>query len=398
MGQDTIHNIAFIHGDFPFGGAERVTMDIASFLKGKGYRIFVFATCFIPEKMPQWAQSCIEVVTLPKKDLTDSLKDAEFIHDYIKSHDIETVVVVAKMLKHIQRIKDSGCKIIYAHHNMPFHEAQAAIDRAWRKGRRNPLRFLEWVLISYPKYVLLGQARKREEIFYRETYSSSDRYVMLCDEYKDAIVRKLHLDPEKNKLRVIWNSEYIPEKINLDKKKKIIYCGRLSYADKRIDRLLNAWEIASKSLPEWDLTIIGEGKERKKLEKLTRNKKIPRVTFTGFTNKVSEYYEDASVLALVSTYEGWPLCLTEAQANGVIPIAFDSCAGIHRILEPSGKNGFLVKPFDIKKFAEAIVHVARMSEDERNQLRKNIIQKAKKEYSPSKIGAMWKGLFDEVRQ
>ena len=37
--------VAFVHGRFPAGGAERITIDIARYLKGVGgYEIYVYAT------------------------------------------------------------------------------------------------------------------------------------------------------------------------------------------------------------------------------------------------------------------------------------------------------------------------------------------------------------------
>lgn len=393
---DSARNIAFIHGTFPFGGAERVTIDIARYVRDKGYRTFVFTTEFDRSKMPEGGDMPFEVIVLPEKDVVRSRKDAEFICKAIAEHNIGITVAVAKRLRHIGMIRETGCKIVYAHHNMPFHEAQASVDRAWRKGRRNPLRFLEWMFISYPKYVIFGQAKKREEKFYRSSYDEADRYVMLCDEYRDEIVRRLGLDPHNNRIRVIWNSEYIPDKINLDKENIILYSGRLSYADKRLDRLIRIWKSASGKLEGWNLVIAGEGKERKSLEKMVRNLDVPRVTFTGYTNNISSLYAKASILALVSTYEGWPLCLTEAQANGVIPIAFDSCAGIREILSPSGRNGFLVKAFDLEEFARVLVSIAEMDEDRKCGIRRNVIEKARKEYDPELVGSMWKALFDEL--
>ena len=207
---------------------------------------------------------------------------------------------------------------MYAHHNMPFHEARAYIDRAWIKGRRSPLRHLEWLLISYPKYVLFGQAKKREFRFYRESYDECDRYVMLCDEYKDEIVRRLGLDPSVNKLRVIENYQTLPDRICYDKENIILYTGRLSYADKRLDRLIDAWSLIYGKLPDWKVLIVGDGKEKKNLEKKIRKAGLPRISLEGFSNDPGKYYEKASILALVSTYEGWPLSMTEAQANGAI--------------------------------------------------------------------------------
>ena len=70
MMSESTKNIAFIHGDFPFGGAEKVTLDISGYLASEGYRIFVFATRYMKDKMPEGHEYPIEVIILPQKDAT----------------------------------------------------------------------------------------------------------------------------------------------------------------------------------------------------------------------------------------------------------------------------------------------------------------------------------------
>ena len=396
MKDNTPKNIAFIHGDFPFGGAEKVTLDIAEYLAHAGYRIYVFATCFRKEAMPEGKEYPIEVILLPKHDVVKSREDANFICNEIKRLDIRVVVPVAKRLKHIGLIRMTGAKIVYAHHNMPFHEARAYIDRAWAKGMRSPLRFLEWLFISYPKYVLFGEAKRRETAFYKGSYAECDRYVMLCEEYKDEIVRRLELDPADNKLRVIENYQTLPEHINYRKENVILYTGRLSYADKRLDRLIDAWKLIYDRLPDWKVMIVGEGKDRKNLEKRIRKAQLPRISLEGFSNNVSGYYDIASISVLVSTYEGWPLSLTESQANGLIPVVFGSFAAVKYLIGTSGKYGFIVRPFDITAFAETLYKAAKMPEEQKLAMRKDITEKVRTGYTMEKCGEKWKKLFDEL--
>lgn len=393
---DTIKKVAFIHGDFPFGGAEKVTLDIADYLSPEGYKIYVFATDFRPELMPAGKDYPIEVIRLPDRNIVKSRKDAEFIHRQIIEHDVKIIVLVAKRLKYIDIIRSTGAKIVYAHHNMPFHEAQAYIDRAWAKGMRSPLRFVEWMLISYPKYVLLGGAKKREARFYKGSYDECDRYVMLCDEYKDAIIDRLGLNPDDNKLRVIENYQTIPDNINFSKENIILYTGRLSYADKRLDRLIDAWAMIYKKLPEWKVIIVGDGKERKNIDKRIRKKKCERIVIEGYTNNIQQYYDKGSILALVSTYEGWPLSLTEAMSNGLIPVIFGSFAAAKHIIGTDGQYGISVKPFDIEKFADALYEIAVMPEDKKNAMRKAIVAKVRNDFSVEKCGRKWMDMFDEL--
>ena len=110
----------------------------------------------------------------------------------------------------------------------------------------------------------------------------------------------------------------------------------------------------------------------------------------------SDLYDDASILCLTSTFEGWPLCLTEAQANGVVPIAFDCSAGVHHILAPSGTNGFLIPCFDIQKYADTLLHLMN-DESLLAEMQQQVLTKSK-EYASEIVGEKWKNLFDKLLQ
>ena len=50
---EEVKKVAFVHGEFPVGGAERVTCDIANELfKRGGYEVYVFATRLYPDILP----------------------------------------------------------------------------------------------------------------------------------------------------------------------------------------------------------------------------------------------------------------------------------------------------------------------------------------------------------
>ena len=72
--------IAFIHSDFPTGGADRVTMDIANYLLLRpDYEFFVFTLRLYPQKMlPVIDDSRFHIHVLPsgENDLTDGCAGA----------------------------------------------------------------------------------------------------------------------------------------------------------------------------------------------------------------------------------------------------------------------------------------------------------------------------------
>lgn len=387
--------IAFIHDEFPGGGGERVTMDVAEYLSSFNYEVFVFVGKYSIDKVSLSSLKFFTVIELPERYVEKSREDAASIIKYVKELDIKILISVGREMLYINEIqKETHCKYVYALHSIPFWEIEVVIDRARRRGMTSLLAKLEWYLISYPKLIWFKVAYRTVYGMYKTTYSVADRYTVLCDKYKDEMVKKLKLVSRDNKIRVIPNSEKKVECINFAKKKQLLFVGRMTHLDKRVDRLIDIWQMIYKKVPDYELILVGDGEEREKLEKRVKHNQLERIRFDGFSNNMSQYYRDASVLCLVSTFEGWPLCLTEAQANAVVPIAFDCSAGVRHILSPSGVNGFLIPPFDLEVYAKILVQL--LGDTERlNAIRRNVLRKSE-EYVPEIVGKRWMDLFEEL--
>ena len=122
---------------------------------------------------------------------------------------------------------------------------------------------------------------------------------------------------------------------------------------------------------------------------------LDRVSFEGRRNNVADYYRKASVVALTSETEGWPLAMTEAQAHGCICIAFGCTSGVKEVLAPNGECGFIVPPFDEECYADTLLKIASLPEEEQLKIRQQAVAK-RSEYAPEHIAAKWKKLFDNL--
>ena len=122
--------------------------------------------------------------------------------------------------------------------------------------------------------------------------------------------------------------------------------------------MVEIWSRICKRLPDWRFLIVGDGPERQTLEDAIRQRGIERMEMVGFSNYVVSYYQKASIVCLTSQYEGWPLCLAEGQAYGVVPVAFNCSAGIRDIIDKPGKNGLLISPYDCNKYAKELLRIA----------------------------------------
>ena len=75
-------------------------------------------------------------------------------------------------------------------------------------------------------------------------------------------------------------------------------------------------------------------------------------------------------------------------------IAFDSSAGIREILAPSGENGVLVQPFDLREYARQLERL--MADDE---LRSRIARGGKQSvqrFSVESVGAHWVKFLESI--
>ncbi|EEF63166.1 glycosyltransferase [Pedosphaera parvula] len=134
---------------------------------------------------------------------------------------------------------------------------------------------------------------------------------------------------------------------------KVIYVGRLS-ASKNVDVLLTAVAKVKAAGKAVECTIVGDGPERSALEAQTiRLGLSQRVTFTGGLafESVLNYYEQANVLVLASSVEGWGKALVEGMAFGLV------CIGTERGIMPQmlGEGrGLLVPVRDAEALARRL--------------------------------------------
>jgi glycosyltransferase involved in cell wall biosynthesis len=219
---------------------------------------------------------------------------------------------------------------------------------------------------------------------------------VLCDEYKTKICSELGLKADSSHIAVINNSEEQVEDVCFAKEKIVLFSGRFEQFSKRIDRLMRIWKKASGQIPDWKLILAGDGCDFKMIKDMAAEMELKNIEFLGFQSDMSELYRRSSILCLTSQTEGWGLCLTEAQANGVIPISFACTDAVKYILSPSGVNGFLVDCFDEEQYADVLVSLAKADAQYRLKLQKNVVEKAKM-YSPTRIANQWKSVFDSLK-
>jgi glycosyltransferase involved in cell wall biosynthesis len=177
--------------------------------------------------------------------------------------------------------------------------------------------------------------------------------------------------PEK-KIRVIHNgvnvNKFKPAK---DKRKikealgfkaddlAIVSVGRL-YARKGLFTLIESMPAVVKRFKNAKFIISGKGQSdemRKLINYADRIGVKDSIIFTGYypDKKLPKLYQAADVFAFSTFYEHHPFAVLEALSTG-LPVVTTRVGGIPETIE-SGKNGFLVEPFNPKQFAERILYL-----------------------------------------
>jgi glycosyltransferase involved in cell wall biosynthesis len=131
------------------------------------------------------------------------------------------------------------------------------------------------------------------------------------------------------------------------------YSGRLEERQKRVSRLADLAECLRESAVDFDLTVMGDGPERRTLEKRLRRLGVA-ARFTGELSHeaVLARYWDIDCLVLVSAFEGQSIALVEAMAAGCVPAVLET-SGTRELIEP-GVSGLIAPSGSVRELAGAI--------------------------------------------
>ena len=371
--------IAFINTWLREGGVSEIIFGIARHFKADApdLQVFVLTRRVFPDQLPADISDILTIVR------TDDYPAA------IREHHIDIVVQNSRLEKDIDQIRATGVKVVFADHGEPFNARYEIIDRRMGGRKRVFIKRLFWELFLKRAYTTGGKAMRLAVKRTLKAYDSCDAYVCLCEPYRQTLLATLPgASPEK--IFAIENPVYPVNNPTLDKEKSILYCGRLSDYDKKPDRLLRIWAKVQDQLPDYRLDIVGDGYERPRLEKLALKLGLQRYTFHGNQTDVDPFYRKADVLCLVSRTEGWGLCLTEAQAHGTIPLAFDASDGVRLVL--SDGAGFTVPQGDEDAFAKELVRTCRLPEEQKKEIRLRCIRKIGRAAQAQSVGK-WEGMF-----
>lgn len=367
------------------GGVERVTDLLARGFIDRGYKVIYLHHVYKHSLMDYDFPA--PVYFFPSSDYK-SEENRIFYHDFLKEQKIDIIINQCGLFEDSElylNIGNNRCKTISVLHNSPMlnYEHLSSEELVLKDNTFLGLLKLIARFCLYPriKWNYINSRRKHYDFL----FPNSDKVCLLSNSHIDDF-DKYYKSYDRDKIISIPNPCSFKSQ-QCEKKKQLLYVGRLDKGQKRPDRLLKIWKRLYKKFPDWEMIIVGDGIERRRLEKSA--KEMDRISFVGFQSP-EQYYREASVLCMTSNFEGFPMVLPEAMAFATLPVAFDSFSAVHDILE-DGKTGVLVTPFSIKDFADKLSML--MSDEEKLYRMSENCMKDVMRFSLDSIVDRWEHLF-----
>lgn len=389
-------NILFLYGnviDPQKGGVQRVTSVLADYFVEKDHSVLYLA---LEQKKNHQCHPSRQFF-LPDKASICSKINIDFIREFVKNKKIDILInqggIVVDISKLTYSLKNENVKILQVVHNSLLskinHFESAFYDRFKAKKISFVLPVTKNKLV---KNILLQIYKRRYASHFKELCSRSDQVVLLSRSFMPEL-RFFVGDSDFSNVTAISNPcSFLPNSISTVKQKEILFVGRINSSQKRVDLLLRIWARLHHAHPDWKLIIVGGG-DLPQMKKFANILNLQNFSFEGFQDP-APYYERASIFAMTSSFEGFPMVLPEAMQYGLVPFAFNSFASVNDIIDDD-VNGCLIKPFEIDEYVSKLKDLM-INLDQLRLMSLNAQEKSK-QFNITHIGNQWLQLFEELK-
>ena len=322
------------------GGVQRVTNNLSQLLSVQNE---VYIICFNKNEKNRYVDN-IPIVAV-KSDIE--------LKNILDQLNIEVIInqtgYSVKFTKMLLYITNNKAKIINNLHINPLNFYDNHKNIIQELFNRKKIGFLN---TYFTRKIILGYHvwKQRKELGF--IVKNTDAFVMLSEKFKPELFFLVpKLKKYLHKIHGIGNPFQRPEVDvkALPKENVVLFVGRLDLSQKRVDLLLEIWKKLHVQAPEWKFWVLGDGAEKKNMEKYCLQNNLDRVQFFGKVDP-TEYYKKAKIFHMTSAFEGFGNVLIEAQSYGCVPMLFDSYSAASDIVYHN-ENGILVQPFDCNEYA-----------------------------------------------
>ena len=327
------------------GGVQRSTSKLAKIFQSKQHHSIIVSVGNHTSQQEDFEGITLYYINIKEENQLKSVLEKESIDCIINQTGYS--VSLTKLLLKNKPLKKKMINTLRIN-PLNFYDNHKDIIRELFKSKK--LDFLNNLITR--KFILRYHILK-QNIELRFIVKKTDAFVMLSEKFKPEL---FFLAPSLKKLDAkifgIGNPFQKPKLdiATLDKENIVLFVGRLNVPQKRVDLLLQIWKKLHGEIPDWKFWVLGDGEEKKKMEKFCQKHELDRVTFFGKVNP-DDYYKRAKIFHMTSAYEGFGNVLVEAQSFGCVPVVFNSYAAAQDIVIHND-NGILVTPFNIDKYVE----------------------------------------------
>jgi GalNAc-alpha-(1->4)-GalNAc-alpha-(1->3)-diNAcBac-PP-undecaprenol alpha-1,4-N-acetyl-D-galactosaminyltransferase len=328
-------HILFYYGSMQGGGAERVIASLANNFVTRGAKITIMVLDDRPSKY--YLDERVNYVNMAVTGNSHSVFEATV-------NNIQRLYATRKQMKHLQ----PDVVVCFGINNFSFAYVARLFLRYKIIGseRSNPYTSSNGFWGKMKKYL-----SPMADGYIFQTNGARSYYPVKTQKYGIVIPNG------------IFASQILDTLLPVHKRKDKIICatGRL-HKVKGYETLIRAFSIFHKKHADYTLQIVGEGPERKNIEKQIEDLGLSEyVNLLGFSYNISDILCSSSMFVLSSLHEGMPNSLIEAMACGLPCISTDCDFGPSELII-NGKNGLLVPVGDAEKMAVAMVRIANDSE------------------------------------
>jgi glycosyltransferase involved in cell wall biosynthesis len=330
---------------------------------------------------------------LPSGNL-NSQENITFIKDIINQEKIEILInqfgIEPDSIKFIETIK-KHVKIISAHHNciscLYYRYPEIFKDNRGPVFVKliNDLRL--WGLVKY-------LFRLRQKFIWRKMIKNSDAIVLYFDSFEKELLDLTGISSKKT--HIISNPSPFTPKLRTESliNKRIVYVGRISEGQKRIDILMELWKLLHDRFKNWSFDMVGEGPYLETAKLFAKKNGLNRINFHGMRDPLT-FWDESDIFTLTSDFEGYGMVLIEAQSRGTVPVTFNCYSAISEVVE-NNKSGIILKENTVDEAFETIKNLID-NEDEILRMRKEGVLQVEK-YDKQLIAKQWFNLFKKITE
>ncbi|GAA4629682.1 hypothetical protein GCM10023196_052010 [Actinoallomurus vinaceus] len=324
---------------------------------------------------------------------------ADRSHDY--GHDLPYTVTVLHDRDLPQARGPIGTRLRELRHRLTVWRGAARLSALFRTARPGGVVIaaqvwaMEWVAqadtagmpvigMSHESYEATRRSSRYERV--KRHFADADLLLALTDADADAWA----FDDMSNAGAMPNPLHVTPHSVSPRTEPVVVRHGRLAF-EKGQDMLLESWAEIASHHPSWRLRLYGSGPDEDALRRQAAELGVSdSVEFAGPTSDIEKALTGASIFALSSREEGFPMSIIEAMAYGLPTVAFDCAPGVRELLT-DGRDGLIVAPGNTTEFAAALDRLIRDA-----GLRDSLAEAAResvRRYEPDAVLDRWERQF-----